>query len=40
MMTIEISDLENKVKDLVQQIGINDKMHRDESLPIEEKEGY
>lgn len=27
MMTIEISNLENKVKDLVQQIGINEKEH-------------
>ena len=30
MMTIEISVLENKVRDLVQQLGIDEKNHRDE----------
>lgn len=35
MMTIELSKLENKVKDLVQQIAINEKAQRDE---IEKKE--
>lgn len=30
MMTIEISALENKVRELVQQIGIDEKNHRDE----------
>lgn len=35
MMTIEISDLENKVKDLVQQIAINEKVQTDEMNEIE-----
>lgn len=35
MMTIEISTLENKVKDLVQQIAINEKEHSDEKRKAE-----
>lgn len=37
MMTIELSVLENKVRDLVQQLGIDEKNHRDESKKISEK---
>lgn len=36
MMTIEISVLENKVRDLVQQLGIDEKNHRDEYKKINE----
>lgn len=35
MMTIEISNLENKVKELVQQIGISEKERRDEFQKLE-----
>ena len=37
MMTIEISKLENKVKELVQQIGISEKERRDEFQKLEGK---
>lgn len=37
MMTIEISNLENKVKELVQQIGISEKERRDEFQKLEGK---
>lgn len=37
MMTIEISNLENKVKELVQQIGISEKERRDEFQKLERK---
>ena len=36
MMTIEISVLENKVRDLVQQLGIDEKNNRDEYKKINE----
>ena len=35
MMTLEISKLEDKVKDLVQQIAIDEKEHRDEAARLE-----
>lgn len=38
MMTIEISTLENKMKDLVQQIAIDDKKRLDEKEFLEENE--
>lgn len=38
MMTIEISNLENKVKDLVQQIGITEKEYRDKSVRSNKEE--
>ena len=37
-MTIEISTLENKMKDLVQQIAIDDKKRLDEKEFLEENE--
>lgn len=38
MMTIEISNLENKVKDLVQQIAINEKNNNEKLKHIEDGE--
>ena len=38
MMTIEISVLENKVRDLVQQLGIDEKNNRDEYKRIQESD--
>lgn len=35
MMTIELSVLENKVRDLVQQLGIDEKNHRDENKKMQ-----
>ncbi len=35
MMTIEISSLENKVRDLVQQLGIDEKNQRDEAKKMQ-----
>lgn len=37
MMTIEISALENKVNDLVQKIGINEKVQQDEMKELGKK---
>lgn len=39
MMTIEISSLENKVRDLVQQLGIDEKNQRDEKKAQDKQEG-
>ncbi len=36
MMTIEISVLENKVKDLVQQLAINEKQQADDKVVLDE----
>ena len=38
MMTIEISSLENKVRDLVQQLGIDEKNQRDELKKAQDKQ--
>lgn len=38
MMTIELSNLENKVKDLVQKIGIDEKEHQDDIRQLEEQQ--
>ena len=38
MMTIELSNLENKVKNLVQKIGLDEKEHRDDIKQLEEQQ--
>lgn len=37
MMTIEISNLENKIKDLAQQVGINDNKYQKKMESLEER---
>ncbi len=40
MMTIEISDLEQKVQNLVQELGINEKKHDDEKNESGKKDNH